>query len=153
MTMRYRPSVALLIACVSVVSFVPTPASAAHILITDEEAKLPPPKGGVAVDRRGVTRAPKILLVADGNPIHSPMHFQLKFVSFGGAKIDLDSIKVTYLKTPDVDLTSRILSFALATGVDIPDAELPVGDHMIRVDLKDSDGRSGSTSFVLKVTP
>jgi hypothetical protein len=114
---------------------------------------LPPPKGAVAVDRRGVTRAPKILLVADGNPIHSPMHFQLKFVSFGGAKIDLDSIKVTYLKTPDVDLTSRILSFALATGVDIPDAELPVGDHMIRVDLKDSDGRSGSTSFVLKVTP
>jgi hypothetical protein len=81
------------------------------------------------------------------------MHFQLKFVSFGGAKIDLGSIKVTYLKTPNVDLTSRILSFALATGVDIPDAELPVGDHMIRVDLKDSDGRSGSTSFVLEIVP
>jgi hypothetical protein len=35
----------------------------------------------------------------------------------------------------------------------MPDAELPPGDHMIRVDIKDSDGRSGSTSFVLKVSP
>jgi hypothetical protein len=152
--LRCGPIVAeLLIACAAVLSFVPTPASAAHILITDQEARLPPPKSAGAIDRRGVTRAPKIFLVADGNPIHSPMHFQLKFVSFGGAKIDLGSIKVTYLKTPNVDLTSRILSFALATGVDIPDAELPVGDHMIRVDLKDSDGRSGSTSFVLEIVP
>jgi hypothetical protein len=28
-----------------------------------------------------------------------------------------------------------------------------VGDHMVRVDVKDSDGRIGSTSFVLRVAP
>ncbi len=39
------------------------------------------------------------------------------------------------------------------TGIDVPDAELPVGDHMVRVDVKDSDGRSGSASFVLQVAP
>ena len=77
----------------------------------------------------------------------------MKFESFGGAKIDPDSVKVTYLRTPNVDLTPRIKPFVQPTGIDIPDVELPVGDHMVRVDIKDSDGRAGSTSFVLKVAP
>ena len=129
------------------------PASAAHVLITQDEANLPPPKGAIAVDRRGVTRGPKIILVGDIEPLHSPVHLQLKFESFGGARIDEDSVKVTYLRTPNVDLTPRIKPFVQLTGIDVPDAELPVGDHMVRVDVKDSDGRSGSASFVLQVAP
>jgi len=81
------------------------------------------------------------------------MHLRLKFESFGGTQIDPDSVKVTYLRTPNVDLTARIRSFVEMTGIDVPDAELPVGDFMLRVDIKDSDGRSGSTNFVLQVTP
>jgi hypothetical protein len=141
------------IAIAAVVSSAATPASAAHVLITEEEAKLPPPKGAVATDRRGVTRGPKIKYVEENEPIHSPMHLQLTFESFGGAKIDPDSVKVTYLRTPNVDLTTRIKSFVNATGIDIPDVQLPAGDHMVRVDVKDSDGRLGSTSFVLRVVP
>jgi hypothetical protein len=143
----------LSIAIAAVVWFAAIPAGAANILITDEEAKLPPPKGAVAADRRGVTRGPKIKFLEDGEALHSPAHLQLTFESFGGAKIDPDSVKVTYLKTPNVDLTPRVKSFVQASGIDIPDAELPVGDHMVRVDVKDSDGRIGSTSFVVKVAP
>jgi hypothetical protein len=139
--------------CVAAVIGSLAPALAAEVLITEEEAKLPPPKGAVAVDRRGITRGPKIDFIAPGQQVHSPIHFQLKFESFGGAKIDLDSVKVTYLRTPNVDLTARIKSFVQASGIDVPDAELPIGDHMVRVDLKDTDGRFGSTSFVLKVAP
>ncbi len=129
------------------------PAKAAHVLITEEEAKLPPPRGAVATDRRGITRGPKVDFVASGDQSHSPMHLQLKFEPFGGAKIDPDSVKVTYLRTPNVDLTPRVKSFVLPTGIDIPDVELPAGEHMVRVDIKDSDGRIGTTSFVLKVLP
>ena len=129
------------------------PASAAHVLITQDEARLPPPKGAIAADRRGITRGPKIILVGDVEPLHSPVHLQLKFESFGGARIDEDSVKVTYLRTPNVDLTPRIKPFVQITGIDVPDAELPVGDHMVRVDVKDSDGRTGSASFVLQVAP
>jgi hypothetical protein len=129
------------------------PAYAAVVLITDDEAKLPPLKGAFPTDRRGVTRSPKIEFIADSDPSHSPMHFQLKFVSYGGAKIDPDSVKFTYLKTPSVDLTSRVKPFVQATGIDIPDTQLPAGDHMLRVDLKDLDGRIGSTIFALKVLP
>lgn len=141
------------IAIGAVVALAAMPAYAANVLITDEEAKLPPPKGAVAADRRGVTRGPKIKYLEEGEALHCPAHLQLTFESFGGAKIDPDSVKVTYLKTPNVDLTPRIKSFVQVGGIDIPDAELPVGDHIVRVDVKDSDGRIGTSSFVLKVAP
>jgi hypothetical protein len=143
----------LLIASAAAFLSLAIPAHAAHVLITEEEAKLPPPRGAVAADRRGITRGPKIDVVLQGDQVHSPMHFQLKFESFGGAKIDPDSVKVTYLRTPNVDLTPRVKPFVQPTGIDMPDVELPVGDHMVRVDIKDTDGRVGSISFVLKVTP
>jgi hypothetical protein len=129
------------------------PAYAAVVLITEEEAKLPPLKGAVATDRRGITRGPKIEFLADSETSHSPMHFQLKFETHGGVKIDPNSVKFTYLKTPTVDLTDRVKPFVQATGIDIPDTQLPAGDHMLRVDIKDLDGRIGSTIFAVKVAP
>jgi len=133
--------------------FLPPPAFAAQVLITADEAKLPPPRGAIAADRRGITRGPKVEFVAVAEPIHSPMHLRLKFESFGGAKIDPDSLKVTYLRAQNVDLTPRVKSFVGPTGIDMPDVELPEGEHMVRVDIKDTDGRVGTTSFVLKVAP
>ena len=41
----------------------------------------------------------------------------------------------------------------LPSGIDMPEDELPAGEHMVRVDIKDTDGRVGTTSFVLKVAP
>ena len=135
------------------VSSAAIPVYAATVLITQDEAKLPPPKGAVAADRRGITRGPKIKFLDETEPVHSPMHLQVMFESFGGAKIDLDSIKVTYLKTPNVDLTPRIKPFVQSAGIDMPDVGLPAGEHMVRIDIKDSDGRPGSASFVFKVAP
>ena len=143
----------LLIAATVLVASSAIPACASHVLITEEEARLPPPKGAVATDRRGVTRGPKIKYIDESEPLHSPMHLHVKFESFGGAKIDPDSVKVTYLKTPNVDLTPRVKPFVQNAGIDMPDVELPVGDHMVRVDVRDSDGRTGSTTFVLKIEP
>lgn len=144
---------ALLFACAVTASTVSFSARANNLLISEAEAKLPPPKGALAADRRGITRGPRIEVLGEKEQNHSPVHLQLKFESFGGSKIDLDSLKVTYLRTPNVDLTERVKSFVRTTGLDMPDAELPPGDHMIRVDIRDSDGRTGTTSFLLKVTP
>jgi hypothetical protein len=123
-------------------------------LITDDEAKLPAQKGAVANSGRGITRGPKIL-VPDGEAAlqASPIRLQIKFQTFGGSSVDLEALKVTYLKSPVVDLTSRIKPFVLPTGIDMPDAQLPPGDHLLRVDIKDSDGRPASVSFLLKISP
>jgi hypothetical protein len=130
-----------------------TPASAGTVLISADEAKLPPAKGAVGVATRGITRGPKVAYVGAADTTTSPMRLQLKFESFGGAKIDTDSLKVIYVKNPAVDLTPRLKPFVKPDGIDMPDAELPAGDHLIRVDVKDSDGRAASTSFTLKVAP
>ncbi len=124
-------------------------------LITPAEAQLPPLKGAVASASRGITRGPRVELIdtpTDG-ALHSPMHLQLKFQAFGGAQIDPNAVQVTYLKSPEVDLTSRVKPFVQASGIDIPETVLPPGDHVLRVDVKDTDGRSGTTSITLKVAP
>ncbi|WP_249164513.1 hypothetical protein [Bradyrhizobium jicamae] len=122
-------------------------------LISDDEAKLPPPKGAVVADRRGILRSPKIEVISPAQPTRSPVHLQLKFEAFGGARIDVDSVKITFLRTPNVDLTPRVKAYLQPSGVDMPDAEVPSGDFLVRVDLKDSDGRIGSTIFALKIAP
>lgn len=138
--------------CVAMGLTVMQPAFAANlVLITADEAKLPPPKGAIAVSSRGVTRGPKVELVSENGLIRSPTHLQLKFQTYGGAKVDLDAVQATYLRTPNVDLTPRIKPFVTATGIDVPVVELPPGDHMVRIDIKDSDGRTATASFVLKV--
>lgn len=127
--------------------------SRATPLITEEEARLPPPKGAVAADRRGILRGPKVEFISPGDSASSPMRLQLKFESFGGAKIDPDSVRMTFLRTPNVDLTSRVKPFVHADGINMQDAELPPGDYTVRVDVKDSDGRPGTAIFTLKVAP
>ena len=131
-------------------SFAPAKA-ASLVLITADEAKLPPPKGAIPVSARGVTRGPKVELVSQSGVIRSPTPLQLKFQTYGGAKVDLDAVQATYLRSPNVDLTPRIKPFVSATGIDVPAAELPPGEHVVRIDIKDSDGRAATASFILKV--
>jgi hypothetical protein len=142
----------IILGCVTVGLMISGAAQAVQ-LITEEEARLPPPKGAVALEKRGILRGPKVEYVSTGETVHSPLHLQLRFQSFGGATIDLDSVRIIYLRAPNVDLTARIRPFVQSTGVDIPDAELPPGEYTVRVDVKDSEGHSGTTSFVLKVVP
>lgn len=140
--------------CVAVALAAVEPAHAANvILITADEAKLPPPKGAIPVASRGVTRGPKLEIVSQTGVIRSPARLQLKFQTYGGSKVDLNAVQATYLRTPNVDLTSRIKPFVDADGIDVPAAELPPGDHIVRIDIKDSDGRAATASFVLKVEP
>lgn len=138
--------------CAVVATAPSTNAVAGAVLITDQEAKLPPAKGAFSVATRGITRGPRIDYVAN-TATKSPIRLQMKFESFGGAKIDTESLKVTYLKDPAVDLTARVKPFVQPTGIDMPDAVLPPGDHTLRVDVKDSDGRVATSSIVLKVSP
>ena len=122
-------------------------------LITAQEAQLPPAIKAELTSRAGVTRGPKILVVSparDAN-VKAPVHLQLKFQGFGGAKIDLASVKITYLKDPLVDLTERLRSATGAGGVDVLAADIPPGIHKIRVDLQDSNGRPGTAEFAIKV--
>jgi hypothetical protein len=130
----------------------PPDASAGVVLITPDEAQLPTPKGVFAP--RAITRGPRIELSdSDSGELRSPLRLQLKFRGFGGASINPESLHATYLKQPNVDLTSRVKPFVQPTGIEIPDAETPPGQHFVRVEIQDSEGRRTTTTFLLNVVP
>jgi len=145
-------AIAAMISCV--VTMAGHPGFAKTVIVTEEEAKLPPPKEMPPPSDRGITRGPKIELDQDDKAaLQAPMHLKVKFKTFGGSAIDLGAFWATYIKNPTVDLTSRIRPFAQQSGIDIPDAQLPPGEHFIQFGIKDSEGRTVSKIIKLKVMP
>lgn len=121
-------------------------------LITEAEAKLP----AVESRQRGVTRGPQIkqeLPGADGAGVKVPMHLKVSFKGRGGAKIDLDSIRISYLRVPEIDLLPRLKPALTAQGIDVSDVRVPVGEHQIRVRVSDLDGRESVAIVMLRALP
>ena len=128
-------------------------ASAADILITEAEANLPSPVD-VSLTTRGLTRGPVVEQVTpdpDAAPVKSPLPLKIKFQTRNNVPIDKDSVKLTYVRTPGVDLTNRIKAHIGDDGIDMKQAEVPPGNHVIRIELKDQQGRSSTATIKLSV--
>ena len=121
----------------------------ADTLITEAEASLPPAGGQITT--RGITRGPSIKVVSPTSQT-SPMQLVVRIEPHGGAKLEPASLKVVYLKSPQVDLTDRIKPFVTADGINMTTATVPPGQHSLRIEIKDSDGRVGTASVDLTVT-
>lgn len=130
-----------------------TGAARAEQLITAAEAALPaPPELGLTL--RGITRGPAIDQIEpspDAKDVASPMSLKIGFSARNNATIDPGSVKVTYIKSPSVDLTERMKAYVTPDGIDMKKAELPPGNHVIRIDLKDSQGRTATSTIKLSV--
>jgi len=127
----------------------------AEVLISAAEAAYPPAPPTTTLAMRSVSRAPVIVLASPptGAIQKSPINLKIKFVPFGGTTIRPDSVRITYLKTPLIDLTPRVKLHVDDKGIEVPVAELPPGEHLIRVDLMDSTDHPGSTTITLKISP
>ena len=123
-------------------------------LITPKEAQLPNAKGELKT--RGISRGPGIKIISpDVNiaevkaEIKTPFDLKVAFEPRGGIKIDPNSVKVTYLKFPYIDLTDRLKPGISANGIDFPKANIPSGEHSVRINVKDVDGRESSLIVTL----
>ena len=128
--------------------------SHAFQLVTVEEAALPPDNLPALKTRGSPTRRPKITIVRpspNAGVLQSPVQFKLLFRSFGGAQIDPDSVLITYLKQPRIDMTQRVMSFISPVGIDILQAEVPPGHHRFWIEIKDNDGRIGGVELAFDV--
>ncbi|MCX7157105.1 MAG: hypothetical protein NTW45_11770 [Rhodocyclales bacterium] len=119
-------------------------------LITESEARLP---AAVETKTRSITRGPGIRVISPDpeKAIKSPFNLKVAFEPRGGAKIVPESIKVTYLKAPAVDLLDRVKPGISEQGIDLANAEAPPGEHRIQMSLEDSEGRRTSTVIRLSV--
>jgi len=139
--------------CVLILLVLTTRANAIQ-LVTEEEAALPPDHLPALDVRGSPTRRPSVTIVSPpphAGEVSSPLLLKLKLQAFGGAKIDTDSIVVTYRKTPSIDLTQRLRPYISAEGIEVPDAQVPAGVHQFRIELKDKDGRLGGADFSFEV--
>lgn len=123
--------------------------SQAAPLITPKEAKLPDAAG--SLNTRGISRGPTVKCVSPepGATVKGPFEFKVTFEPRGGSSINTSSVKVTYLKSPTVDLTPRVKSSVSDSGIDMKHAEIPPGEHQVKVSVQDSDGRESSTIVTL----
>ena len=128
------------------------PAVNAAQLISAKEAALPSASGTLAT--RGISRGPSVKLVSPeaDTPVSSPIDFKVHFEARGEGKIDPNSVKVVYMKSPFVDLTPRLKGAISSQGIDFAKADVPPGSHTIRVTVKDADGRETNSVFTLNVT-
>lgn len=129
--------------------------SKAVVLITDEESQLAAAPNADLSFRAGVSRGPAITVLSPkpgDSGLKSPFHLKLKFEGRGGAQIDPDSLKLTYSKSRAVDLTERVKPYVQPAGIDVSEASVPPGVHTIRAEIKDKDGRTGTTTFTIKVS-
>jgi hypothetical protein len=128
-------------------------AHAGNVLINQEEASLPAPPttASVSLVTRGITRKPNVILTSPEASVSSPFNLQFKFEAHGGSKIKPNTFRIVYMRTPNVDLTARVKPFLTADGVEMTGAEVPPGQHMIKVTIADSENREGSAVFTLNV--
>lgn len=120
-------------------------------LITAKEARLPDAGGSLAT--RGISRGPgiKVICPTPGIASVAPFEFKLEFSPRSGAPIDPSSVKVVYMKSPMVDLTPRVRSVITSDGIDYKDAQVPPGDHQLKVSVMDTEGREGIALINLSV--
>jgi hypothetical protein len=141
------------VVCLAGLFAVAMPADAFQ-LITPEEAALPAgPVPGFQL-RGSPTRRPNVIVISPpptAGVLHSPLNLKLQFRAPGGAVIDPNSVVVTYLKEPAIDITQRITPFISADGINISQADVPPGKHQFWIELKDNDGRIGGAEFSLQV--
>ncbi len=145
-----RSAAKLAVACAIYFLFVA--AASAFELITMQEAALPDDLTGFR--RGGPTRGPEIVFVSPApnvGLVRSPLNLKIQFKAHGGAKIDRDSVLVTYKKIPSIDMTQRLTPFIRADGIEVAAAEMPPGAHRVRIDVKDSDGRSTTDYLIITV--
>ena len=147
-----------LVGCLFALSFaLPlTLVTAAHAfeLVTPAEASLPAGAAPSLTMRGSPLRRPNILVVSPpptAGVMHSPIDLKLRFHAFGGAEIDPESVVVTYLKQPAIDITQRITPFITAQGIEIDNADMPPGQHQFWIEVKDKNGHVGAAEFSFQV--
>lgn len=119
-------------------------------LITTQEAALP---AATKVATRGISRGPSIKFLSPtaGTTVSSPFDLRIVFEPRGDSRIDVNSVKVTYLKFPYVDLTPRLKSAITASGISFQNAEVPAGEHAVKLSVQDTEGRETNAEFNLIV--
>ena len=129
-------------------------ASHAFELITAEEAaqNARPPEG-YTLRRAAPTETPRIVVdQPQSRDLKNPIDIAIRFIPEAGTQVNPDSLKILY-GWMGLDITERIRNQARITaqGITANGAELPTGDHTLKIEVADSRQRVGRTELRFSV--
>jgi hypothetical protein len=111
-------------------------------LVTEGEALLPPAPTARAAPELP-QRGPIIRVQSpplDGE-VASPFPVEIVFEPrSGGAPVAIESLKVTYLKLFEVDITERFRPYITENRIFVKNAKIPLGRHRLRIAIADAEG-------------
>lgn len=119
-------------------------------LITPEEAAMPAAlpeqsrlQGGMPFDigRELPDTGPMIELLKPNDGMFTPVPVEVS-IRFEprAAPVDVSTLKVMVVKLVLIDITDRVRPYTSPQGIQIPDARLPSGTHIVRISLADAAG-------------
>jgi hypothetical protein len=120
-------------------------------LITPEESDQP--QARQLVVNKSDPDGPQIEVRAPGEvkEVSPPVNIDVTFEPREGHTIDWKSLKVTYLKLFDIDITDRMKPYITPTGIHSDNAKLPPGNHTIEIAVKDDAGHRTVEHFSFTV--
>lgn len=122
-------------------------------LISPEEAAFAPAREESLIRSRGLNgKGPRIdvLKPADDAPQQSPLEILVRFHP-NPAAVNPESVKVQLVKFITIDITDRVKPYLSETGIDVKEAKIPTGTHLVRISVSDGKGETSSREIELQV--
>lgn len=122
-------------------------------LISPEEAAFAPATEDNLIRSRGLNnKGPRIdvLKPAEDIPQHSPLEIQVRFYP-NPATVNPDSVKVQLVKFIAIDITDRVKPYLSEAGINVKEANIPPGNHLVRITVSDGKGETSSREIELQV--
>jgi hypothetical protein len=122
-------------------------------LISPEEAAFAPAPEESRIRSRGLNdKGPKIdvLKPVEDTPQQSPLEILIRFYP-NPAAVNPASVKVQLVKFISIDITDRVKPYLSETGIDVKEAKIPTGTHLVRISVSDGKGETSSREIELQV--
>jgi hypothetical protein len=142
----------LLSSLVIAASLVDNPAKAASVVAGGGKVASGIQLVNVAADGPGI----ELLAPENGGIYTSPIGIDIAFAPKDGATIDLSTLKVIVVSTTvagvfEIDITEDIIDYASQDGIKAPNAAIPAGDHVVTIQVADSEQRLAERQLSITV--
>lgn len=85
-----------------------------------------------------------------GKPLPSPLNIVVKFTP-REHPVDVSTLKVSLVKFITLDITDRIEGYVTEKGIQREGANIPSGEHRVRISVADTSGAVSTKEFLFEV--
>ncbi len=125
------------------------------LITPDEAARAGFPTGDLKEPAAAVEGPGPLIVVKDPKALkrlRSPIYIFIAFEpGSSGLPPDMKTLNVTLIGFFDIDITDRVREYIKGSNLEIEKADLPAGDHRLRMSIKDVDGNPNERDVVVRV--